>query len=141
MSDPRARLGDMDIPPKDSAAVITALWSRIQARDWPGVGELVAEDAVIDWPVSAERIVGRANFVAVNSQYPEGWSIRVLRIVAAGDQAVSEVEVPHAELGLFRAASFWTVRYGRIVGGTEYWTSPGSDPRPAWRADLTQPLA
>ncbi|MHB1593590.1 MAG: nuclear transport factor 2 family protein [Streptosporangiaceae bacterium] len=129
----------MNTPLKDSAAVITALWNRIQARDWPGVGDLVAEDAVIDWPVTAERVAGRANFVAVTSQYPEGWSIRVLRIVAAGDQVVSEVEVPHAELGLFRAASFWTVRDGRIVAGTEYWTSPGSDPRPAWRADLTEP--
>lgn len=130
----------MDMRVSDPSVVVAALWSRIEARDWPGVGELVAEDAVIDWPVSAERIAGRANFVAVNSQYPEGWSIRVLRIVAAGDQVVSEVEVPHAELGLFRAASFWTVRDGRIVAGTEYWTSPGSDPRPAWRAGLTEPL-
>ncbi|MHB1433888.1 MAG: nuclear transport factor 2 family protein [Streptosporangiaceae bacterium] len=130
----------MGITASDPSVVVSALWSRIEAREWPGVGELVDEQAVIDWPVSAERIAGRANFVAVNSQYPEGWSIRVLRIVAAGDQVVSEVEVPHAEFGLFRAASFWTVRDGRIVAGTEYWTSPGSDPRPAWRAGLTQPL-
>nr|WP_205856275.1 nuclear transport factor 2 family protein [Phytoactinopolyspora endophytica] len=114
--------------------VVEALWDRIEARDWASVAGLVAEDAVIEWPVSRERIVGRQNFVAVNSEYPEGWSIRVLRIVADGDEVVSEVEVPHVGLGVFRVASFWTVRDGVITSGREYWTSLGGDPAPEWRA-------
>ncbi len=113
--------------------VIEELWGRAQARDWARVGELVAEDAVVEWPASAERIVGRENYVAVNRQYPEGWEIRVLRIVASGDQVVSEVEVPHQEMGVFRAASFWTVTDGLITRGTEYWTSLGADEIPDWR--------
>jgi ketosteroid isomerase-like protein len=111
------------------------LWDRIQARDWRAVSDLLDEDLVVEWPVSAERIEGRASFVAVNSRYPEGWTIRVLRIVADGDEVVSEVEVPHETMGMSRAASFWTVRNGKIVRGREYWTSPGSDPSPQWRAD------
>lgn len=118
--------------------VIRALWARIEARDWAGAGALVAEDAVVEWPVSAERISGRANFLAVQSEYPEGWSIRVLGIVADGERVVSEVEVPHVEFGLFRAASFWTVRDGVVVSGREYWTSPGADPSPQWRAPYVQ---
>lgn len=114
--------------------VIEALWSRIDARDWPGVSELVADGAVVEWPVSGERFTGPANFVSVNSEYPEGWSIRLLRIVAEGDEVVSEVEVPHTGLGVFRAVSFWTVREGQIQHGREYWTAPGSDPAPEWRA-------
>ncbi|MEV0092615.1 nuclear transport factor 2 family protein [Streptomyces sp. NPDC050738] len=124
----------------DARGVVEALWERIQARDWAGVADLVAEDAVVEWPISAERIVGRANFVAVNREYPEGWSIRVLRIVAEGSEVVSEVEVPHEEFGVFRAASFWTVDGGRIVRGREYWTSVGGDPRPEWRAALVEPM-
>ncbi|CAM5607755.1 nuclear transport factor 2 family protein [Streptomyces narbonensis] len=124
----------------EPSGVVEALWDRIQARDWSGVADLVAEDAVVEWPVSGERIVGSRNFVAVNSEYPEGWSIRVLRVVAEGDEVVSEVEVPHDDLGTFRAASFWTVRQGRIVRGREYWTSPGADPRPEWRAGLVEPM-
>ena len=106
----------------------------MQARDWGGLGELLADDLVVEWPVSGERIVGRRNYVTVNAEYPEGWSIKVLRIVADGDQVVSEVEVPHEEMGVHRVASFWTVREGKVVGGREYWTSPGSDPSPQWRA-------
>ncbi|WP_327254693.1 nuclear transport factor 2 family protein [Streptomyces sp. NBC_01244] len=123
----------------EPSRVVEALWDRIQARDWDGVALLVAPDAVVEWPVSGERIVGGKNYVAVNREYPEGWVIRVLRIVAAGDEVVSEVEVPHESLGVFRAASFWTVRDGRIVRGTEYWTSLGADTRPEWRAAFTEP--
>jgi ketosteroid isomerase-like protein len=124
----------------EPARVIEELWSRIQARDWAGVGELVAEDAVVEWPVSAERMVGRENYVAVNREYPEGWQIRVLRIVASGDQVVSEVEVPHEEMGVFRAASFWTVTDGLISHGTEYWTSVGADEVPDWRRRYVQEM-
>jgi ketosteroid isomerase-like protein len=120
--------------PSEPSEVVRALWNRILDRDWNGVGELVAEDAVIEWPASRERITGRDNFVAVNREYPEGWSIHVLRIVADDDQVVSEVEVPHTELGIFRVASFWTVLGNRIVRGTEYWTTLGADEAPQWRA-------
>jgi ketosteroid isomerase-like protein len=104
------------------------------------VADLVAEGAVIEWPVSAERIPGRENYVAVNREYPEGWSINVLRVVAQGDQVVSEVEVPHEEFGTFRAASFWTVTGGKIVRGTEYWTSVGADVAPPWRSAYVEPI-
>ncbi|WP_435054629.1 nuclear transport factor 2 family protein [Micromonospora aurantiaca (nom. illeg.)] len=124
----------------DSEAVVRALWDRMQARDWAGVGDLLADDVVVEWPVSAERIVGRDHYVKINAEYPEGWSIRVLRVVAAGDTVVSEVEVPHEEMGVHRVASFWTVRDGRIVDGREYWTGLGADPSPQWRSAWVQPM-
>jgi len=124
----------------DAATVIRELWTRTQARDWAGVGELVADDAVVEWPVSSERIVGRANYVAINREYPEPWEIRPMRIIGAGDEVVSEVEVAHGTMGLFRAASFWTVRDGKIIAGTEYWTSLGSEEASPERAAYVEPL-
>jgi ketosteroid isomerase-like protein len=122
------------------AEIVREFWDRIQARDWAGVGELLADDLVVEWPVSGERFVGRENFVGVNAQYPEGWSIRVLRIVSDGESVVSEVEVPHDTMGIHRAVSVWTVRDGRILSGREYWTKQGSDPAPQWRAAFAQPI-
>jgi ketosteroid isomerase-like protein len=130
----------MQIAHMEPMQVVEALWARIQARDWAGVGELVDVDAVIDWPASGERIIGRDNYVAVNREYPEGWSIRVLRIVADGSEVVSEVEVPHADLGVFRAASFWTVADGHVARGTEYWTTVGGEPSPDWRSAYVAPM-
>lgn len=124
----------------EPSQIVQELWDRMQARDWPGLGELLADDLVVEWPVSGERIVGRDNYVSVNAMYPEGWSIRVLRVMADGDAVVSEVEVPHDTMGLHRVVSLWTVRDGRITAGREYWTESGSDPSPAWRAAYVQPL-
>jgi ketosteroid isomerase-like protein len=124
----------------DNKAVVQALWDRTQARDWSGVRDLLADDLVVDWPVTAERITGRANYLAVNTEYPEGWTIHVLQIVADGDSVVSEVAVDHTGSGAFRAASFWTVRGGVITAGREYWTAPGSEGAPEWRAPYVSRL-
>ncbi|MEU9797445.1 nuclear transport factor 2 family protein [Streptomyces sp. NPDC051000] len=122
-------------------SVVARLWERIEARDWDGVSELIAEDAVIEWPVSSERIVGRANFIAVlsdDTDTDEG-PVEVLRILADGDLVVTEVEIPQDHV-VYRAVSLWTVRDGEIVGAREYWTSPGQDPAPRWRAGYVEPL-
>ncbi len=124
----------------EPAAIVREFWARMQARDWEGLGALLAEDLVVEWPVSAERIEGRADFVSVNAEYPEGWSIEVIRVVAEGGTVVSEVEVPHESMGVHRAVSLWTVRDGRITGGREYWSALGSDPSPQWRARFVRPL-
>ncbi|MFI1649244.1 nuclear transport factor 2 family protein [Streptomyces avidinii] len=121
--------------------VVARLWERIEARDWDGVAELIAEDAVIEWPVSGERIVGRANFIAVNSDdgYADERSVELLRILADGNLVVTEVEIPQDHV-VYRAVSLWTVRDGEVVGAREYWTSPGQDPAPRWRAGYVEPL-
>jgi ketosteroid isomerase-like protein len=124
----------------DATTVVRELWTRTQARDWTGVTELIAPDAVIDWPVSGERFVGRDNYVTMNREYPEGWEIRILRVIGSGDEAVTEVEVPHETMGTFRVVSLWTVRDGQIVRGTEYWTEPGSDKPREDRAAYTERL-
>ncbi|MEU7110816.1 nuclear transport factor 2 family protein [Streptomyces sp. NPDC046182] len=124
----------------ESTEIVRGFWDRMQARDWAGLAALLADDLVVEWPVSGERIVGRENFVRVNAEYPEGWSIRVLRVVAQGEDVVSEVEVPHETMGVHRVASFWTVRNGTITGGREYWTEVGADPSPEWRAAYVQRL-
>ncbi|MGW8503650.1 nuclear transport factor 2 family protein [Streptomyces sp. CLCI03] len=121
--------------------VVARLWERFEARDWDGVAELIAEDAIIEWPVSGERIVGRANFITVNSDDGEAdeRSVELLRILADGNLVVTEVEIPQDHV-VYRAVSLWTVRNGEIVGAREYWTSPGQDPAPRWRAGYVEPL-
>ncbi|GGO58503.1 hypothetical protein GCM10012287_56810 [Streptomyces daqingensis] len=118
----------------ESSDVVAGFWGRMQARDWEGLGELLAEDLVVEWPVTAERIEGRSDFIRINAEYPEGWAIHVQRIVADGETVVSEVEVPHDTMGVHLVVSLWTVRDGKITAGREYWTEPGSDPSPEWRA-------
>jgi ketosteroid isomerase-like protein len=125
----------------ESADVVGELWRRIEARDWDGVGDLLAEDFVMEWPHSRERIRGSHNFVELNRNYPEGWSIEVLRIVGDGDQAVSEVRVPHPGLGVHYAASFFEVEGNRLKRAREYWVEEGHQQEaPSDRSQWVEPL-
>lgn len=119
------------------AETVTALWDRMEARDWAGLGALLAEDVRVEWPHTGELFRGRATVVAVNAEYPEGWSIRVLRVVGDADTAVSEVAVPMDGVD-HRVVSFWTVRDGLVTAATEYWSVAGAEAAPAWRARYAQ---
>jgi ketosteroid isomerase-like protein len=122
-------------------AVVRELWARIEERDWAGLEALLDPGLRVEWPATSEVFLGPAAFVAVQSHYPEGWSIRVLRVVGQGDTVVSEVEVPHAPSGqVFRVASFFRVSGARIVEATEYWITVAGDEPPAWRAPFSHPL-
>ena len=120
--------------------VVVEFWRRIQARDWDGLGLLLAEDFSVDWPDTRLRIRGRQNFVEFNRAYPEGWTIEVLAIVADGDTVVSEVRVPHTELGVFYVLSIMHVDREQLVGGREYWLQEHDEELPAERAHLFEPM-
>lgn len=125
----------------ESANLVAELWRRIEARDWERVGELLADDFVMEWPHSRERILGRHNFVELNRNYPEGWSVDVLRIVGDESQAVSEVRVPHPGLGVHYAASFFEVEAGRLKRAREYWVQEGHQKEPpSDRGQWVEPL-
>jgi ketosteroid isomerase-like protein len=125
-------------PVSDASEVVRALWERMQARDWDAAGQLLAEDVVVDWPQTRERIRGRENVIAVNRNYPEGWSIRVLNVLHDGERAASEVAVDHVDHGTFHAASFYKVADGQIVHATDYWVDPPGEDPPAWRAQWVE---
>jgi ketosteroid isomerase-like protein len=113
--------------------LVTQFWAAMQANDWAAAAALFADDYVLHWPQSGERIVGRANFVAVNANYPAAgrWHFTVERVVVEGDYAVTDVVVSDGAVTA-RAITFTTVRDGRIASQVEYWPDPFE--APAWRA-------
>ena len=121
----------------DNIRAVQGLWELFQARRWDDAGELLHDDFVAKWPHSGERIRGRENFIAVNRNYPEGWAIQVLRIVASGEDVVSEVSVLHGG-STFYAASFFEMRDGKILRATEYWVEGDSEDPPQWRASWVE---
>jgi len=124
----------------EPSEVVAELWGRIQARDWDGVSELLAEDFVLEWPQDLVRISGAAKYVEFNRSYPEGWSIEVLRIVAQGNTVVSEVRVPHPTVGPHFALSFFEVEDGRLTSGREYWVEESYAEPSAERALWFEPM-
>ena len=119
--------------------IVEGFWAAMQTNDFHAAGELLHDDYVLEWPQSGERIRGRANFVAINQQYPaQGrWEFRVYRIIAEGEQVVSDVEVTDGAV-TGRAITFSRVRDGKIVHQTEFWPDPFEPP--AWRAGWVEAI-
>jgi ketosteroid isomerase-like protein len=118
----------------DPKSTVAELWRRLQARDWDGLAELLAEDLVIEWPNTRQRIRRRDAYVEFNRAYPEGWTIEVINLIAEGATVVSEVRVPHTELGRFDLVSILVVEDGRVVRGREYWMDEVAEDIPPERA-------
>jgi ketosteroid isomerase-like protein len=118
----------------DPKSTVAELWRRLQARDWDGLAELLAEDLVIERPKTRQRIRRRDAYVEFNRAYPEGWTIEVINLIAEGATVVSEVRVPHTELGRFDLVSILEVEDGRVVRGREYWMDEVAEPVPPERA-------
>ncbi len=108
-----------------SLSAVREFWRRMNTNRFADVAELLAPDFLLDWPQSNERIRGAASFVAVNSEYPAHgpWRFTINRIVAAEDDAVSDVSVTdgvqHA-----RAITFFTFERGKIGRIVEFWPEP-----------------
>jgi limonene-1,2-epoxide hydrolase len=122
-----------------SRDVVSSFWAAMRANDWEAAARHLAPDCVIDWPCSGERIVGQADFAAVQARYPTStghWNFDVHRLVGEADTVVSEVTVTDGEQSA-RLVSFSEVVGDQIVRQVEYWPT-AYDPRPG-REDLTIP--
>lgn len=121
-------------------AVIREFWRLMGTNDFHAVGRVLAADFVLEWPQSKERIRGADDFARMNVEYPTAgrWSFRINRLVASGEEVVTQVTVTdgtqHAE-----PVSFFTVRDGLIVRLVEYWPEPYA--APSNRAHLVERMA
>ncbi len=119
---------------------MTGFWAAMQANDWPAAASHLAPDCVIDWPCSGERIVGPADFAAVQARYPTTtgrWRFDVHRLVADRDTVVSEVTVTDGEQSA-RVVVFSEIEGEQVAYQVEYW--PMSYDPPPGRDDLTVPI-
>jgi ketosteroid isomerase-like protein len=124
---------------QESKQVVESFWAAMQTNDFKRAGELLHEEYSLDWPQSGERVRGRANFVAVNENYPAHgrWEFTVHRIFAEGNEVVSDVGVTDGVI-TGRVITFSTIRDGRILSQTEFWPDP-FEPA-AWRAQWVEKI-
>jgi hypothetical protein len=76
----------------DEATVRKALvrhWE-YEGRDYDISHEIYHDDAVLEFPQSGERFIGKSNFLTWRKRYPAKLDFRVRRITGAGDLWVTE---------------------------------------------------
>ena len=124
----------------DPEAVVLEFWRLMASNDFDSVRAVLADDFVLEWPQSKERIRGPANFARMNAEYPSStghWSFRIDRLVAAGDSVVTQVGITDGAQSAV-ALSFFTVAGARIVRLVEWWPEPYE--APAHRRHLVEPM-
>src|SRR5262245_22973870 len=118
----------------DARTLAVAYIERLEARDWSGVTEILADDVVYEMPQTRERIMGREKFVRFNVEYPSDWHLTIRRVVAEGPYAALWLDV--LDDGRPVDAIVWLdTEDGRITRVTDYWPEP-AEPRPG-RQHLT----
>ncbi len=125
------------MPHLDPPAVARDWWSAIDRRDFTHAANLLDPDAVVDWPLSNERLPSPEAWRIVNETYPGNWSAEVIDLVSSGETVITTTNVSDGGITVI-AISRFTIRDGRITSLVEYW--PETYAAPAWRAHLVQPL-
>ena len=117
--------------------ILENFWATMETNDFRAASQLLHDDYTLVWPQSGERILGRENFAAINTNYPaEGkWHFEINHILADGDIVVTDVSVTEGKI-TGHAITFSTIRDGKIWKQVEFWPDPFE--APAWRAQWVQ---
>jgi ketosteroid isomerase-like protein len=124
---------------KDAIDTVREFWALMASNDFHGVGAVLADDFVLEWPQSKERIRGARNFALMNAEYPAHgrWLFTVHRLVGNASEVVTDVSVTDG-VQAARAVSFFTVHDGKILRLVEFWPEPFA--APANRQHLVEPM-
>jgi hypothetical protein len=122
----------------DEATIIAALrrhWE-YEATDKDKSHEIYHDDAVLEFPQSQERFVGKANFIAWRKLYPATLEFKIRRIRGRGDLWVAENSIRYDGGPWNYSCSILEFRGDKVAHETIYigqgWDAPES--RAAWRA-------
>ena len=108
----------------------------VAGRDEVAAAEIFTDDAVIEWPQSGERIVGKPNIVALHEAAPVRIDIDVGRTSGCGDLWVTEATIRYDGARPTHAVFIMEFRDGRVVRERDYFGEP-FDP-PAYRSQWVE---
>lgn len=116
-----------------------ALLRLLELSDHDISHEIYADDAVLEFPQSGERFVGKRNFLEWRKQYPAAVEFQLRRIHGGGDLWIVEGSVSYDGGEPWYGVSIHEFRDGLMIRETIY-VSPGWE-APAWRAPWREATA
>jgi len=105
------------------------------AGDLDAVHAIYHDDAVIEYPQSGERILGRENLLALRETYPAKLDFTVQRIVGSGDLWISEYVIRYDGKPV-NTVSIMVFDGNKVARETLYFADP-FDP-PEWRSQWVE---
>jgi hypothetical protein len=116
-------------------AVLDRHWAASDANDFNVEHEIYREDAVLDYPQSGERILGRHNIQESRFVQPNKKRFAVRRIIGGGDLWITEFVLTYDDVPSY-VVSIMEFREGLVAHETQYFADR-FDPAPS-RAHLIE---
>jgi hypothetical protein len=115
-------------------------WAASNAGDFATEHDIYHDDAVLDYPQSRERILGRHNIQTTRSLQPNNKRFEVHRIVGSGDLWITEYVLAY-DGQPFYTVSIMEFRGLKVARETQYFAAPfeASDWRKKWVVNMDSP--
>jgi Voltage-dependent anion channel len=126
----------MDTDTRTKAA-IEEHWQASERGDIETEHAVYAADAILDYPQSGERFLGRAKIMAQRGGHPATRHFTVLRISGGGNLWLSECIITYDGAPSY-SVSIMEFADEHVVHETQYFADPFN--APAWRAALAEPM-
>lgn len=107
----------------DVRAALTRHWAASDANDFAAEHTIYDDQAVLDYPQSAERIRGRDRIQASRAAQPNQKRFTVQRVSGSGDLWITELVLTYDEQPVF-VVSIMEFEGGKVVRETQYFGQP-----------------
>jgi hypothetical protein len=106
----------------------------VAGKDEIAAADIFADDAVLEWPQSGERIRGKPQIVALHEAAPVSVEIEIRRTIGCGELWVTEATIRYDGARPTKAVFIMEFRDGKVVRETDYFGDPFDPPeyRSSW---------
>ena len=125
----------MNENPKNEA-VIERLIACINDRKIEVMDELFADDALMDWPQSRERVRGAENRRAIYGSFPQLPTITPRKMTSSGELVIAEASLDYGGGAVYETVFIFEMGGGRIQRETAYWSDTFDAPE--WRSQWVE---
>jgi len=121
-------------------AALRQHWEASDSGDFATEHDIYREDAILDYPQSRERVVGRQNIQVTRSLQPNRKRFVVHRIMGSGDLWITEYVLTYDDQP-FYTVSIMEFRGVKVAHETQYFSAPfeASEWRKNWVESMDSP--
>jgi hypothetical protein len=125
------------MPDDDVRAALQRHWAASDANDFEMEHQIYADQAILEYPQSRERIRGRLGIQASRMAQPNSKRFTVRRILGGGGLWISELVLTYDDQPM-SVVSIMEFEDGKVVRETQYFAEP-FEPGPS-RAQWVEPM-
>jgi hypothetical protein len=133
-------MSDQEIRDQEIREALNRHWAASNSGDFAIEHDIYQDDAVLDYPQSRERIVGRDNIQITRTVQPDKKRFVVHRIIGSGDSWVTELVLSYDDQPYY-TVSIMEFRGLKIAHETQYFAAPfkPGDSRKKWVISMDGP--